>query len=96
MTTASGNRATRRAASRNGHGPVGPDTGSMEYKVDCLTWLLHEERLRTIRLAQAIAAVLAQAAQPQITNQILGQLLTTTAPLDGAPPVMPGPLPTGA
>jgi hypothetical protein len=80
---------TRTQGRRNGNGPEGPDTGSMEYKVDCLIWLLCEEQLRTVRLAQALASLLVQAAQPQITAGIVGQLLSTGTPIQGAPPVQP-------
>jgi hypothetical protein len=72
------------------------DQDSPEYKIDCLIWLLHEERLRTIRLAQVVAGVLAQQNQPAVQQMIMAQLLNVETPIQGAPPVLPGPLPTGA
>ena len=69
---------------------------AMEYKTDCLTWLLHEQTLRTIRLGQVIAAMAVQQMAPKITQDVLAQLLSIDTPLQGAPPVMPGPLPAGA
>jgi hypothetical protein len=84
-----------RAARRNGSAPVAPDPNSVEYKVDCLIWLHAEQTLRVVRLAQVVASLLAQAAQPGLTNQILGQLLSTDTPIQGAPPVMPV-MPPGA
>lgn len=85
----------RRAAQATTNGHV--DTDSIEYKVDALIWLLAEEQLRTIRLAQALASLLAQAAAPQITAGIMGQLLNTETPIQGAPPVLPGQMmPPGA
>jgi hypothetical protein len=66
------------------------DTESMEYKVDVLIWLLQEERDRTIRLAQAVASLLVQQSQPQITQQVMAQLLNAGTSIQGAPPVLPG------
>lgn len=47
----------------------------LDTKVDMLIWLLAERDQRIERLAVTLAALLAQAYQPQVQQQIVGQLL---------------------
>jgi chlorite dismutase len=67
----------------------------LDTKVDMLIWLLAERDQRIERLAVTLAALLAQAYQPTVQQQIVGQLLgvTQAAP---ANPMMPNPLAQGA
>jgi hypothetical protein len=62
---------------------------TLEEKVETLTWLLHEQSDRVIRLAQVIASLLVQQSQPAITNQVMAQLLNPATTIQGAPPVLP-------
>jgi hypothetical protein len=61
----------------------------LDTKVDMLIWLLAERDQRIERLATTLAAMLAQAYQPQVQQQIVGQLLG----IHNSAPVMPMPLP---
>jgi hypothetical protein len=65
------------------------DVESPEYKLDCCIWLLEEERQRTIRLAQVVASLLVQTQQPQLTQEVMMQLLNGGTVIQGAPPVLP-------
>ena len=74
--------------------PINPNGSAPEMAELKATIAQQGERIdecekRIIRQAQAVAALLSQAAQPQITQNIISQLLNTEQPIQGAPPVVP-------
>ena len=74
------------AGERNGD-QVELRLAGLDTKVDMLIWLLAERDQRIERLAVTVAALLAQAYQPQVQQQIVGQLLgiNNSAPLTSMP-----------
>jgi hypothetical protein len=62
---------------QNGTAPAAPEAAelTLEQKVDALIWLHVEAHDQVIRLAMAVSSLLAQAAQPQMQQGILSQLL---------------------
>ena len=53
---------------------------ALETKFECLIWLDADKQFRIINLANALAMLLAQAAQPQVQAGILSQLLSGQQP----------------
>jgi len=52
----------------------------LDHKVACLIWLHAEQHQRLMNMANAVALLLTQAAQPQVQQSILGQLLGGNSP----------------